>query len=344
VARDSLTANALATTLCVLKPSEGLSLLRMIEGAEGLIIAADGTPFRTPGFSALEVPLVQISPMTDSTTNATSSTSPPVTAGTAAATAAEANPLVPGQTVTIISNDEVSFVKGTAQMKRPVQPEETFKVVSVNGEDVTVADLFGYQATLDRSQIKTTDTPSASAPAAATATATNAAPTSATNGVAAPTQVSVGKPWPATYQVAFGIELPAPPTGGRPKRPYLALWVEDASGKPIRTITVWGDEGKYLHHLSNWWAFAQAQQNVISSTTRATRPPGKYQVVWDGLDDAGKPVGQGTYGFALEVAREHGSHQIQRVTLACGATSAQGTIPGAVEFLDCPITYGCATP
>lgn len=58
VATDSATANALATTLCVVKPEEGLALVQETPGAECLIVAANGEQFRSAQFAALEVPMV----------------------------------------------------------------------------------------------------------------------------------------------------------------------------------------------------------------------------------------------------------------------------------------------
>jgi FAD:protein FMN transferase len=134
--------------------------------------------------------------------------------------------------------------------------------------------------------------------------------------------------------------LPPPPSDAkRVERPFVAIWVEDSDGKPVRTVTVWGNQRKWLKELSSWWSFAKDQQQLISNTTRATRPAGKYQVVWDGLGDDGKPVSKGTYTLVLEVSREFGSHEIHRGTIECGDLSSDGTIPGAREFLDCPLAY-----
>ncbi len=55
VASDNVTANALATTLCVLKPDDGLKLVASVLGAECLIIAADGKQFRSPGLKLFDV-------------------------------------------------------------------------------------------------------------------------------------------------------------------------------------------------------------------------------------------------------------------------------------------------
>ncbi len=55
IASDSGTANALATTLCVVTTAEGMRLVRDTPGAECLIVAADGKQFRSAGFAAFEV-------------------------------------------------------------------------------------------------------------------------------------------------------------------------------------------------------------------------------------------------------------------------------------------------
>jgi thiamine biosynthesis lipoprotein ApbE len=54
VAPDNVTANALATTLCVLDPVDGLRLVAETPGAECLVVTADGRQLRSPGFHALE--------------------------------------------------------------------------------------------------------------------------------------------------------------------------------------------------------------------------------------------------------------------------------------------------
>jgi len=66
--------------------------------------------------------------------------------------------------------------------------------------------------------------------------------------------------------------------------------------------------------MRSWYAtyydkFSAGSGN-ISSTTSATRSPGKYTLKWDGKDDEGNLVKQGKYTVYIEVAREHGTHQL----------------------------------
>src|SRR5471032_2240388 len=54
IARDNVTANALATTLCVLTPEEGLRLVAATPGVECLLVTKDGKQMRSAGFALLE--------------------------------------------------------------------------------------------------------------------------------------------------------------------------------------------------------------------------------------------------------------------------------------------------
>jgi FAD:protein FMN transferase len=219
IAPDCVTANILATTLCVLTPADGLRLTTATPGAECLIIQADGQQRRSPGFSALELP--------------------------AAA-------------AIVCAKDEPK--KDSADS------------------------------------------------------------------------------WPDDYQLTINLELPKPEN--RARRPYVAVWVEDADGKPVRTVTVWGDNRKWLTELSGWWKFAKDDKELVKSVTRATRGPGKYSVVWDGKDDSGKALPQGTYTLKVEVHREHGKHVFQSGKITCGAEAAKVTLEKNVEAEESVLEYG----
>jgi hypothetical protein len=213
VAGDNVTANALATTLCVLPPEEGLALVKET-GAECLLVTADGRQLRSDGLKALEVP----------------------------------------------------------------------RALAVN---------------LDTKESN----------------------------------------WPAGYQVTITLAL-IQPTSGKIKRPYVAVWIEDAAGKPIRTLTVWGNEAKYQKDLTAWWKFARDDRDLVKAVTRATRPAGRYQLVWDGKDDKGNPVDTGTYTVQIEVHREHGRHVRQTGKITCGADKATATLEKNAEVEETKVEYG----
>jgi thiamine biosynthesis lipoprotein ApbE len=218
ISANNASANAMATMLCVMKPEEGLELVKANPGYECLIISSDGRQLRSPGFSALE--------------------------GAAPAPAAAASG----------PND-----------------------------------------------------------------------------------------WPANFQVAIAIDLNAQAKPGRKtKRPFVAVWVEDSTGKRVRTVAVWGRERKYLRELRVWWKIAQTQPEWAATVTRATRNAGQHRIEWDGKDDQGQPLPMGTYTLTIEADREHGTYAIQHGTIVCGKTAATGTIPAGTEFGETQLSYGPA--
>lgn len=216
IAGDNVTANALATTLCVLSPAEGLKLVARTPGAECLIVANDGAVLKSEHFTSLE------------------------------------------------------------QVLRPV------------------AEALQQQAK-------------------------NA--------------------WPTDFQVNLTLTLPEAPAAKKYRRPYVAVWVEDAAGKPVRTITEWGRDNRWIKDLPTWWKFAQHDADLYKAVSRATRPPGKHSLIWDGTDDKGKPLPQGTYTIQVEVHREHGKLVRQTGKITCAAEPARITLERNAETGETVIEY-----
>lgn len=214
VALDNTTANALATTLCVLAPTEGLRLVRETPGAECLIVGPDGSEFRSEGFAALEIPLSE-------------------------------------------------------------------------------------------------------------------------DGKAAKPSL-----WPKGFQVKLDFTLRFPQGAQKVKHPYVAVWIENAEGKPVRTVTFWANKPKYYQDMRVWWRIGRGDPGLVQAVTRATRAAGHHAVVWDGRDDAGEPLLPGTYTINLEVAREHGGHAHRKAPIACGQAPAKAELPDENEFEKALITYG----
>jgi thiamine biosynthesis lipoprotein ApbE len=226
LAPSSLTANALATTLCVLDPEAGLRLVAHTPGAACLLVTADGRLLRSAGFAAVEV------------------------AGRAEEPAAKGEP----------------DVKEGEKEKPPA--------------------------------------------------------------------------WPADHQVTVALELPRLTDARRYRRPYVAVWIEGPDGKPLRTIAVWGRQPRWIPTLTDWWKIARDNNDLVKAVTRATRAPGKYTVVWDGKDDKGMPLPQGTYTIRIEVHREHGKHVLQTGKITCAAEPAQVTLKENAETGTTTVTYG----
>lgn len=81
------------------------------------------------------------------------------------------------------------------------------------------------------------------------------------------------------------------------------------------------------------------ENNNISSTSSATRSPGKYTLKWDGKDDKGKLVGQGTYTIFIEAAREHGTYQLIQQNMDFKGSPKQIVLKGNTEIASASLDY-----
>jgi thiamine biosynthesis lipoprotein len=150
--------------------------------------------------------------------------------------------------------------------------------------------------------------------------------------------------WPAGFELDIALTLTEGTSfrrgRGRVQRPYVAVWVESTSGTLVRVLAFWGSKAKYFSELSSFWNLAGRNRNLVYSTARATRDPGRYQLVWDGLDNDHKPVPPGTYRIVVETNQEHGVYAKQSGTLACGGSPARLTLPATANFDAVTIQYG----
>jgi thiamine biosynthesis lipoprotein ApbE len=146
--------------------------------------------------------------------------------------------------------------------------------------------------------------------------------------------------WPTDFQVSLDLSFKIP-RGGKVKRPYLAVWVEDAKGKVVRTVTVWGKQEKYLREMTAWWqAAGAADPKLVRSVTRATREAGKYTITWDGLDDQGAALPKGAYTLVVEINREHGRHVGEKIKLACQDKKVETIMKATAESDESAVVYG----
>jgi thiamine biosynthesis lipoprotein len=127
------------------------------------------------------------------------------------------------------------------------------------------------------------------------------------------------------------------------KRPYVAVWVEDADHAPVRTIALWHERDKYLPELKSWYLKYQGDyttdKSFLGSSSGATRSAGKYTMKWDGKDDKGTVVKPGVYTVKIEVSREHGTYQLMRQQLDFNDTPQKIDIPGNIEISSVTLDY-----
>jgi len=153
---------------------------------------------------------------------------------------------------------------------------------------------------------------------------------------------NVQAPWSNGFEMIINLEINKQKEGFT-KRPYVAVWIEDTTHFPVRTVSVWHGSDRYVPELKSWYLKYRSNYNsdvnFRSSITSATRSPGKYALKWDGKDDKGNYVKPGKYIVKIEVAREHGTYQLMRQEIECNNTPQQINLAGNVEISSASIDY-----
>jgi FAD:protein FMN transferase len=136
---------------------------------------------------------------------------------------------------------------------------------------------------------------------------------------------------------------------GRYRRPYVAVWVENADGYPVRTLSLWVSSGgagpfQWLPDLKRWFQAdndrkLKEKKEILFTVSRPTRPPGKYKVIWDGKDNSGKQLPLGEYTVTVEAAREHGTYQSIRKQVVLEGKPFTEELKGNVEIKSASIDY-----
>jgi hypothetical protein len=106
---------------------------------------------------------------------------------------------------------------------------------------------------------------------------------------------------------------------------------------------------QWLPDLKRWYRADQARKQVepkdlVFTTARPTRQPGKYKIIWDGKDDHGKAVSPGEYTIMIDAAREHGTYQNIRKTIVLADKSFTEELKGGVEITTASIEYRRKSP
>jgi hypothetical protein len=143
---------------------------------------------------------------------------------------------------------------------------------------------------------------------------------------------------PASGQVAIDFTYAAT-EGGRAKNPYIAVWVETATGEFVDTISLWYSSGENERYLSDMRSWMSSSGGTDRSMSGATRTAGSYSVVWDGKDASGQKMPQGEYLFFIECAREKGPYEVISQPLTIAAVPASASPSGKGEISKVLMTY-----
>lgn len=150
---------------------------------------------------------------------------------------------------------------------------------------------------------------------------------------------NVEKEW--KNEVVINLELMQ--QAGFAKRPFAAIWVEDADKKTVKTIALWFNKPRWVPDMREWYRkngeTMKANPTSFSSITSATRSPGKYSMKWDGKDDAGNVLPAGNYTIYMEVVREHGGYDLLHQEVECKKKDQSFTLQGSREVSSVVIEY-----
>ncbi len=154
--------------------------------------------------------------------------------------------------------------------------------------------------------------------------------------------------WGDDHELLVRFEINRPQEKGRYRRPYVAVWVEDEGGAPVRNLLLWVSMGgpgpfEWIPDLKRWYADDRARTKAnktdVFQIAQPTRPPGQYSALWDGKDDQGRPLKPGTYTVLIEAVREQGGYGLIRrqVTLAGDAFAKE--LKGNDEIKSATLEY-----
>ena len=151
--------------------------------------------------------------------------------------------------------------------------------------------------------------------------------------------------WDERFEAVIGFEINQ--AISRVHRPYVAVYVEDTAGNPVRTISLWvgrNGGGQWISDLRSWYRkergrHAAGGPNVLSTVSGATRVAGVYSVRWDGRDDRNQLVEQGEYVLCIECNRQNGTYQFLRHPLTFGTTPFYTPIKGNYEIIGISVDF-----
>lgn len=151
--------------------------------------------------------------------------------------------------------------------------------------------------------------------------------------------------WDERFEAVIGFEINQ--AISRVHRPYVAVYVEDTAGNPVRTVSLWvgrNGGGQWIADVRSWYRKQRARHaaggpNLVETVSSATRIAGVYSVRWDGRDDRNQLVDQGEYFVCIECNRQSGTYQMLRHPLTFGTTPFFTPIKGNYEIIGISVDY-----
>lgn len=136
----------------------------------------------------------------------------------------------------------------------------------------------------------------------------------------------------SAHKMTVEFVIAKPGDARRYRRPYVAVWIEDKDGWPVKTLALFlmqNNPGpRWYRDLRRWYGGDQMRLtiedgDIIKTVSKPSRNPGTYKVSWDGTDNAGKPLKTGSYTLLIESAREHGNYRLIKHDFQLGQAFAK---------------------
>lgn len=142
--------------------------------------------------------------------------------------------------------------------------------------------------------------------------------------------------WNGGFELALDLDIVQARGGRRYRRPYVAAWVEDGDGFPVKTLLLWvqaeAPGPRWIPDLKRWAKADRLRKlaegtDLVATISEPTRMPGNHGIVWDGRDTAGVPLPPGEYTVCVEAVREHGGYQFARRAVSFGTEPFRAEFP-----------------
>ena len=193
----------------------------------------------------------------------------------------------------------------------------------------------------------TTAVTSGAATGRATGTAAASVAPTTKPGTTTTAAASAGNALPAGAELQIAFTFGSASGGGPAKNPFIAVWIEDAAGAMVQTVSVWLESGKgqkWWPELTRWYQrdtkrAAAGGPATADTVTGATRTAGDQSVVWKGTRYGGATVAQGSYFVCIEAAREHGPYELIRETLTLGSKAFTQALTPNGELTKASVSY-----
>jgi thiamine biosynthesis lipoprotein len=125
------------------------------------------------------------------------------------------------------------------------------------------------------------------------------------------------------------------------RTPFMALWITDAQGRPVRTLFMIGKSAEWQRDNFIWWGLhRQRAKQLVELRSQSTSMSGRYPVYWPGVDDDWQSVPLGKYTLHVETSQERGKHSYRSIPIELGHQRFKAQLPNLPDSGGIEITYG----